>query len=57
MEYAVIGGRYSIDGFSKMIFFNAQIDNGRLADGTELGNVYTIGIHWDLDKKFNWRLD
>ena len=55
VEYGVIGARYSIDGFRKMIYLNARIDNSRLADGTEIGNTYTIGVRWDLDKKFNWR--
>ena len=55
VEYGIIGARYSIDGFTKMLYFNARLDNGRLADGTALGNTYTIGIRWDLGKKFNWR--
>lgn len=55
VEYGVIGARYSIDGFRKMLYLNARIDNGRLTDGTALGNTYTIGVRWDLDKKFNWR--
>ena len=54
VEYGIIGGRYSIDGFSKMFYFNARFDNGSLADGTSLGNTYTIGVRWDLDKEFNW---
>lgn len=57
VEYGVISMRYSIDGFKKMVYFNARLDNGRLADGTALGNTYTIGIRWDMDKKFNWRPD
>lgn len=57
VEYGVIGARYSFDGFKKMIYFNARLDNGQLADGTALGNTYTIGIRWDLDKKFNWQPD
>ena len=55
VEYGVIGARYSIDGFRKMVYLNARLDNGRLADGTVLSNTYTIGVRWDLDKKFNWR--
>ena len=55
VEYGIIGARYSIDGFSKMVFLNARIDNSRLADGAALGNTYTIGVRWDIGKKFNWR--
>ena len=31
-----------------MIFANVRFDHGRLTDGEQLGNVYTIGIRWNL---------
>jgi len=55
VNYGVVGARYSVDGFGKMLYANARIDNGRLADGTALGNTYTIGVRWDLDHAFRWQ--
>jgi len=40
-----------------MFYFSISFVNRRLADGTVPHNNCTIGIRWDLDKKFNWRLD
>ena len=54
IDYGVLGVRYSIDGFQPMIYFNARIDNGRLTDGSSIGNIYTVGIRWDLETKSTW---
>jgi outer membrane protein N len=48
VKYGVVGLRYSFDNFSKMLFANAKLDEGRKADGTNISNTYTIGIRWDL---------
>jgi len=48
INYGVIGIRYSFRGFSQMIFANARIESGNTTDGAQLGNIYTIGIRWDL---------
>lgn len=48
IDYSVIGVRYSFQGFRQMIFANARLENSLTQDGFELGNVYTIGVRWDL---------
>jgi predicted porin len=48
VNYGVLGIRYSIREFEQMIFANVRLNNGRSQDGTPLGDVYTIGVRWDL---------
>jgi predicted porin len=48
VKYAVIGLRYSHDGFQNMVYANMQFDEGRLSDGEELDNVFTIGVRWNM---------
>ena len=48
VKYGVIGLRYSHDGFQNMVYANMKFDGGRLADGEPLGNVFTVGIRWNL---------
>jgi len=48
IKYSVIGLRYSHDGFQNMIYANAKFDGGHLTNGEALGNVFTIGVRWNL---------
>jgi outer membrane protein N len=48
IDYSVIGLRYSFQGFRQMIFANARLENSTTQNGLEVGNVYTIGVRWDL---------
>ena len=48
IKYGVIGLRYSHDGFQNMMYANFRFDDGRLSDGEELDNVFTIGIRWNM---------
>ena len=48
VKYGVAGLRYSFDKFSKMLFLNAKFEGSRQADGNGIGNVYTLGVQWDL---------
>jgi predicted porin len=48
IDYGVIGVRYSFRGFSQMIFANVRLESSTAVDGTKAGNVYTIGVRWDL---------
>jgi len=48
VDYGVIGVRYSFQGFRQMVFANARLESSMATDGLELGNVYTIGVRWDL---------
>ena len=51
VKYAVLGLRFSLDGFTRMIWANARFDDSVNADGTPGANVYTIGVRWDLSKR------
>ena len=48
IEYGVLGVRYTFREFQQMIFANARFDSSRTQEGEALGNVYTIGVRWDL---------
>ncbi len=48
IDYGVLGIRYSFEGFEKMIFANVRFESGKTQRGLDLGNVYTIGMRWDL---------
>ena len=50
LDYGLIGLRYTFDEFRRMFYFNARIDDGRSTDGKPAGNIYTIGIRWDMEK-------
>lgn len=47
-KYGVIGVRYSFDAFRQFLFANVRLDSGNAQDGTPLGNIYTVGVRWDL---------
>ncbi len=47
-KYGVLGVRYSFQEFRQMLFANMRLESGTLQDGSPLGNVYTIGVRWDL---------
>lgn len=51
VRYGVLGIRYSIDGFTRMIWANVRYDDSVNADGSSGSNVYTIGVRWDLSKR------
>jgi len=48
IKYGVIELRYSFKKFEKMLYANAQLESSHKADGTRLGNIYTVGVRWDL---------
>jgi len=50
VSYGVLELRYTFDDFRRMIFANIQLEDSRNADGTRDGNIYTIGVRWDLAK-------
>ncbi|VAX10150.1 hypothetical protein MNBD_GAMMA25-626 [hydrothermal vent metagenome] len=43
----IIGLRYTIDDFRRMIFVEARIDNGLTAAGNTLPDSVSVGIRWD----------
>ena len=48
VDYGVVGLRYSFQRFRQMIFANVRLESSTRQDGQEFGNVYTIGVRWDL---------
>ena len=48
IKYGVIELRYAIKKFEKMLYANAQLESSHKADGTRRGNMYTLGVRWDL---------
>jgi hypothetical protein len=48
IDYGVLGVRYSFQQFRQMIFANARFNSGKTQEGIEVGDVYTIGVRWDL---------
>lgn len=52
--YGIVGMRFSVDKFRKMFYINARINNSRASNGDRAGNIYTVGVRWDLEKTFSW---
>ncbi len=48
LRYGVVGLRYTFDEFRRMLYSEIRLDNSHQADGTPMGNVYSLGIRWDL---------
>ena len=48
-KYGVLGLRYSIKGFQRLVFLEARFDKSREFDGTPIGDSATIGVRWDFD--------
>lgn len=48
LRYGVVGLRYTLDEFRQMIYSEIRLDDSREADGTKMGNVYSLGVRWDL---------
>ena len=55
IRYAVAGLRYTFEDFRRMIYVNVRFDDSIDADGTPGGNIYTIGVRWDLSK-LGWHI-
>jgi len=49
VKYGVLGLRYSIKEFRRLLYFEARIDQSRNVDGTPVGNSAALGIRWDFD--------
>ena len=48
VRYAILGLRYSFDGFHKMLYTEVRLDDSLTAAGNQVGNIYTVGVRWDL---------
>ncbi len=45
-KYGVLGLRYALDDFKRVIYVNFRGEGSRNQDGSSLGNVLTAGIRW-----------
>lgn len=48
VAYWVIGLRYTLDSFNRMLYAEYRMENGNLYDGTPRKNELTLGIRWDF---------
>ncbi len=48
VAYEVIGLRYTLDSFNRMIYAEYRIDQGTLASGVHRDNEIIIGFRWDF---------
>jgi predicted porin len=48
VQYAVLGLRYTLDSFNRMLYAEYRVENGTLWDGTPRKNELTIGFRWDF---------
>ncbi len=48
IQYGVVGLRYSIDDFNRLVFAEWRLDGSVSEDGTQLGNIFTLGVRWDF---------
>ncbi len=46
LDYTVLGMRYSIEGFSRMFYFESRIDQGTTFDNKKRGNQLALGLRW-----------
>jgi len=46
--YGVVGLRYSIDEFKRLVFAELRLDSTTNEDGEDFGNIFTIGLRWDF---------
>jgi hypothetical protein len=46
LKYGVVGLRYALDGFDKVLYLNFRGERSRLQDGSNTDDVTTIGIRW-----------
>jgi predicted porin len=57
VNYGVIGLRYTFKEFTRMIYVTAQFENSHNADGTRVGNIFTVGLRWDMPDIWGWEKD
>lgn len=46
LGYAVLGFRYTIESFERMIYAEYRIENSVLANGDPVPNIFTVGFRW-----------
>lgn len=48
INYGVLGVRYTFRDFARMVYVEARLDDSSNADGSDMGNVFTVGLRWDF---------
>jgi predicted porin len=49
VKYGVLGLRFSIKEFRRLIYLEVRLDESRDVDGTPIGDSAAFGIRWDFD--------
>jgi len=49
VKYGVLGLRYSIKEFRRLVYLEARFDKSRDADGDQIGDSVAFGVRWDFD--------
>lgn len=49
VKYGVLGLRYSIKEFRRLVYLEARFDKSRNADGDQIGDSVALGVRWDFD--------
>ncbi len=47
VKFGIVGLRYTLDDFRRMVFIEARIDNSLSAQGVPLRDSVSVGIRWD----------
>ena len=48
LKYGVVGLRYSINNFKRVVYAELTLDNTISENGEKLGDIYTVGMRWDF---------
>jgi outer membrane protein N len=48
LKNEILGLKYDLTDLNTYVYVQAQFDQGRYADGTQVGNSYYLGFRWDL---------
>ena len=48
LSYALFGVRYTIQDFTRMIYLESRLDQGRTTDNHNLGNQIIVGLRWSF---------
>jgi hypothetical protein len=49
LQYEILALRYNFEDLTRYVYVEAQIDQGRLTDGTPVGNTYYVGVQWNFN--------
>jgi len=48
LRYGVVGLRYSFETLHRFVYSEIRLDDSLNSDGSRPGNIYTLGLRWDI---------